>query len=110
MSTDSICPICYENLGKIYRTLSCGHKFHHKCLKNCEKKDDTIHNCPYCRQEYENIILRKRITILSVEEKDIKKNFIKYMKEMLNMCESTNGKVPRLLICNKIFKNIINYI
>jgi hypothetical protein len=49
-ASDSICPICFETLGKIYRTIQCAHKFHHKCLKKCELKEENKHSCPYCRQ------------------------------------------------------------
>ena len=66
------CAICYKNLGNIYRTLHCGHKFHHKCLIVNEKYNNSQCICPYCRQTYENIKLRDRTYKLSIEEE--KKN------------------------------------
>ena len=61
------CSICYNKLNKIYRELSCGHRFHHKCLKLCEDtSNNDIYSCP-CRNKYENMILRTRI--LSTTEK-----------------------------------------
>ena len=49
-ASDSICPICFETLGKIYRPIQCARWFHHKCLKKCELKEENKHSCPYCRQ------------------------------------------------------------
>ena len=100
MSSKTICPICYDNIGKIHRELHCGHKFHHKCLKQCERKDTTIQNCPYCRQDYENIILRDRTYLLSISEKQIKTNFITFIKKKLYDCEMALGKKNKLLIVN----------
>jgi hypothetical protein len=102
-----ICPICYENIGKIHRVLHCGHKFHHKCLKLCEINKADKHNCPYCRQEYENIVLRERKTLLTIEEKKCKTEFVMYIKKKLNECEITVGKKNKFLICNSIYKKII---
>ena len=101
----SECAICYENLGKIHRVLQCGHKFHHKCIKACENTNTTIHQCPYCRQDYENICLRNR-NILNKEEKKKKTEFVSYIKKYLKDCETTSGKREKFLICNIIFKRI----
>ena len=107
MRNERICPICFDNLGRIYRDLPCGHKFHHGCLKMTEKKDATIHNCPYCRQEYENIKLRcKQNLLLSNKEKEIKGIFITYIKTKLNECQLASGKKNRLIIANCIYKKI----
>ena len=97
------CSICYENLGKIYRVLQCGHKFHHKCIKACENMNTTIHQCPYCRQDYENICLRDR---LNEEERKRKLEFVSYIKKYLKDCENTSGKKNKFLICKIIFKRI----
>lgn len=105
MGKSTECPICYENLGKIHRVLQCGHRFHHKCLKACENINATIHRCPYCRQEYENICLRDR-TKLNKEEKKKKTEFVEYIKKYLRESENTTGKRPKFLICNIIFKRI----
>ena len=107
MQHERICPICFDNLGRIYRDLPCGHRFHHSCLKMCEKKEATIHECPYCRQEYENIQLRNRQNLsLSIREKEMKVNFTTYIKTKLNECEITSGKKNKLLIVNCIYKKI----
>jgi len=110
MSAETICPICYDNIGKIHRTLHCGHKFHHKCLNNCEQNNATIHNCPYCRQEYQNIVLRDRTSLITISEKEKKKIFVDYIKKKLLECSLTLGKRERLLIVNDIYKKIIKNI
>ena len=107
MKNERICPICFDNLGRIYRDLPCGHRFHHKCLKMTEKKEATTHNCPYCRQEYENIKIRSRQNLLlSIKEKEMKVNFTTYIKTKLNECELASGKKNRLIIANCIYKKI----
>lgn len=103
-STVSECPICYENLGKIYRTIQCGHKFHHKCLKTCELKEKNKHSCPYCRQEYENILLRN--TTKDPTEKELKQRdkFILDIKKLLDECEAETEKKNKIFKIIKIYK------
>ena len=110
MLNKPICCICYENIGKIYRNLHCNHKFHHKCLKLCEKSNNTIHKCPYCRQEYENIILRDRTSLITLSEKEKKENFVNYIQLKLKECKLTLEVKDRLLIVNIIYKKIIKNI
>ena len=64
------CPICFDNLGRIYRTLQCCHKFHHKCLLKNETYNVKPYKCPFCRQSYENIQLRN-IAVKATEERII---------------------------------------
>ena len=44
------CSICYENLRsfQIVRELSCGHKFHQKCVDKWFENKDTCPLCRYC--------------------------------------------------------------
>jgi len=50
------CPICYENFflnnSSSVVSLSCGHVFHKKCIK--EAFNRMSHNCPVCRNPMSN--------------------------------------------------------
>ncbi len=52
LDRDSVCVICHEEFGnKKHAVLSCGHKFHKKCINewiNISANKD----CPTCRQKY----------------------------------------------------------
>lgn len=104
MSKD--CPICYEKISKIYRELSCGHKFHHKCLNIWEKYQDDI-SCPYCRSEYNNITLRSQTLSSSDQEK--KQSFIGLIKDKLNEVSfsSSLDKNYKLKLINSILRIIL---
>lgn len=41
-----ICPICLKRMIFFYKKTPCGHKFHHKCLKNWKAKNNTCPSCP----------------------------------------------------------------
>lgn len=99
------CPICYEKLGRIYRTINCGHKFHHKCLIASEKKDENIHNCPYCRCEYQNMILRERK--LTPKEKEIKEIFGKDVQKYIKEVQQTVGTQEKTLLILKLYEYLI---
>ena len=100
------CPICYDKLGRVYRTLSCGHKFHHKCLKLSE--NDSRYYCPYCRLEYNNMILRSQI--LSEKDQEIKDIFVKKIKNLINNVLSKEEKNSKLLILIQIYEVCLNNI
>ena len=87
---------------KIYRELSCGHKFHHKCLNIWEKYQDDV-SCPYCRSKYNNSALRSQTLSSSDEEK--KQSFIELIKEKINEVSllSSLDKNNRLKLINSIF-------
>ena len=67
MDTNSkyTCSICYEKIGKISKTLHCGHRFHFNCIKIWENTMDVNnytnnkYSCPYCRTEYNNTTLKR---------------------------------------------------
>lgn len=105
-SSKSVCPICFDALGKIYRTIQCGHKFHHKCLKKCESNEVNYHSCPYCRQEYENMVLIKRKIVLSENESKKKTKFISDIKQLLNECIASKGKRNKFLMTLQIYKKL----
>ena len=53
---DNLCHICYENIetNQKIATLSCGHKFHYKCIllvfkSALQKSVVASKQCPYCR-------------------------------------------------------------
>ena len=53
---DNLCHICYENIDENQQiaTLSCGHKFHYKCIllvfkSALQKSVVASKQCPYCR-------------------------------------------------------------
>jgi len=48
--TNDTCPICIDQFkeGEYYRTLSCNHEFHKKCIDRWFKKDHL--DCPMCRK------------------------------------------------------------
>ena len=114
---EKICPICFENLGKTHRTLQCGHKFHYKCLHENEKQtisknnlsvNNCIkHNCPYCRQEYTNMVLRKRVFELSQEEKEKQEEFSNKIKKLLSDCSIVKEKKEKFMLALKIYEIVI---
>ena len=106
------CAICYKNLGNIYRTLHCGHKFHHKCLIVNEKYNNSECICPYCRQTYENIKLRDRTYKLSIEEEKKKKIFVNELKSLLYKSnnEDEDNKSKKFEITIKIYEIILTNI
>ena len=109
-STVSECPICFEALGKIHRTIQCGHKFHHKCLKKCESNEVNNHSCPYCRQQYDNMVLRKRIIFLTKKELEQKNKFISKIRQLLDECAASDGRRNKFLKALQIYKTLYNNI
>ena len=94
------CSICLTNMTKTTkRILPCGHSFHYECLKKNEKSNFNCsenqcqcnechtHKCPYCRTEYQNMVLRKRS--LTEKEKIVQKNIIQNIKTLLDKCDKT---------------------
>jgi hypothetical protein len=98
------CPICLNNLGRIYRTLHCTHQFHHKCLKQWETESKK-ESCPCCRRKYENMVLRN--SPLTTQEKIAKTNLCNSInckkKEQIKSI-GTKGKITTL---NILYKEII---
>lgn len=108
---DSIeCSICYEKLGNIYRTLHCGHKFHHKCLIINENYNNSVCICPYCRQTYENIKLRDRTYKLTIEEDKNKKMFMNKINELLVEIQNEDNKSKKFELTIKIYEIILKNI
>lgn len=107
MCDKSICPICLDSLGKMHRTLQCGHKFHFKCIKHNENSqtDTNEFSCPYCRQEYENMILRERK--LNKEQEKQKEIFVDYIKEKLNEILLKSDKKDKFYVVIDIYRKII---
>lgn len=103
------CPICYEKLGKIYKELPCGHRYHFSCIKIYEnlKKDKDL-NCSYCREIYDNMKLRERKPKLTVEQEIKKNKFINAIKTSLIEVQETSNKNKKLIISNNIFQLIIS--
>lgn len=46
-----ICPICLKRMIFFYKKTKCGHKFHHKCLKEWKTRTN---KCPNCSKELFN--------------------------------------------------------
>lgn len=101
------CPICFEKLGKIYKELPCGHRFHFGCIKTYENflNNKDLH-CSYCRTNYSVMTLRKRNPELSDLEKGRKVMFTNNIKFMLDEVASTQDKNKKVIIINKIFYKI----
>lgn len=105
------CTICFEKLGKTYKKLPCGHKFHFGCITIYEKlkKNENL-NCPYCREQYSVMKLRERITKLTKEE-DFKKNELSlFLKQKLKEVESSKNKNKKTIIVNQIFNSLLKNI
>ena len=89
-----------------------GHKFHFKCLCMWETKidkGDNCYKCPYCRQEYSKMKLRKTITIrtgYSYNEYLIERNFCKITKSYLNKIENTKNFKSKTLNTLEMYKLI----
>ena len=102
------CSICFEKLGKIYKELPCGHRYHFGCITICEKlKKNKNLNCPYCRQEYSVMKLRKRIIKLTEEEKLKKRNLSEYIKSKLEQTDATKSLNKKVSYINKLYSHLI---
>ena len=106
------CPICYEKLGKNYKELECGHRYHFKCITTYEKikasKNECDLSCPYCRKKYSNMKLRSELDFkLTIEEEINKSKFVSTIFDLLNQIEGKD-KNKKLIIINKIFSTIID--
>ena len=64
------CPICLETMvGTTYITTQCLHKFHFKCLSNCESS-----SCPLCRQEVDGFRdedIQSSISTISLDQFEV---------------------------------------
>jgi hypothetical protein len=110
--TDEICSICHDTLPKkSYRTLPCSHKFHYSCIKSWEDsllkkqcknqcvnkctnlcKNDCKYHCPFCRQEYNKMVLRKKINMregYKYDEYLLERKFCKNTSYYLKKIENT---------------------
>jgi hypothetical protein len=102
------CPICYEKLGKLYRELECGHRYHLKCIAFYEKlKNQKDLNCPYCRKSYSNMKLRERTYKLTSEEEIKKSEFVSSLIYLMNEIEG-KSKNKKIIIINNIYNNILS--
>lgn len=105
------CPICFEKIGKIYKELECGHRFHFNCITIYEKlKEQKNLNCPYCRKKYSVMKLRDRIPKVTPEEKKRKKELCNIIKSKLNNVAFESDKSKKVIIVNSIFSLIISNI
>jgi hypothetical protein len=105
------CTICFETLGKTYKKLPCGHKFHFGCITIYEKlKQNENLNCPYCREQYSVMKLRKRKPKLTKEEQLKKDNLTLFIKGKLKEIETTTCKNKKTIIVNQIFNNLLENI
>ena len=103
------CPICFDKLGKIYKELECGHRYHFKCITTYERfKEQKDLNCAYCRKEYSVMKLRSRIPNLTPEEKKRKQEFTVNIKSKLNEVIFESNKSNKVVIVNSIFSIIIS--
>ena len=103
------CPICFDKIGKIYKELECGHRFHFNCITINEKlKEQKNLNCPYCRKEYSVMKLRDRNPKLTPEEQKRKKEFSNIIKTKLNYVALESDKSKKVVIVNSIFSIIIS--
>ena len=103
------CPICFEKIGKIYKELECGHRFHFRCITIYEKlKEQENLNCPYCRNEYSVMKLRDRIPKLTPEEQKRRKKFSNIIKSKLNDVALESDKSKKVIVVNSIFSIIIS--
>ena len=103
------CPICYEKIGKIYKELECGHRYHFRCITLYEKlKDNNDLNCPYCRKEYSVMKLRVRIPNLTPKELKRKSEFSNNIKSLLNKIEFEFEKSQKIIVINTLFSYIIS--
>ncbi len=55
------CIICLEPLGDYdIAMLSCGHKYHYKCMIDWSNKNKNKNNCCICNNNYQLINIEKR--------------------------------------------------
>ena len=103
------CPICYEKLGRIYKELPCGHRYHYKCIKIYEnlKKNENL-KCCYCREPYRIMKLRDRK--LTGKEQNKKLIFCNSLKNLLNNVSINKELNTKVIVVNNIFKIIIKEI
>jgi hypothetical protein len=104
------CPICFEKIGKIYKELECGHRYHFKCITLYEKfKNNENLNCSYCRNPYSIMKLRDRKKKLTPEEKIKKDSFVSHISNLILEVKIINNynKNKKVILINKIFKCLI---
>lgn len=113
------CLICFDKLPKCHRVLPCSHKYHFKCIKMWEQKIDkndkykinknTKYNCPYCRQEYSNMTLRKREIPegYTYQEYCLKKEFTSLVKKYLEKIVNVYTKIQRINLNIDLFNILI---
>ncbi len=128
MSND-ICSICHDTLHKkSYRMLPCTHKFHYGCLKlwedsllkkHCAKdcgnkctnlcKKNCKYHCPFCREEYNKMVLRKKIMIregYTYDEYLLERKFCKNTRDYLKKIENTRNNKIKTHLTLELYKLI----
>ena len=98
------CPVCLNNLGRIYRALHCTHQFHHKCLKQWETESKK-EICPCCRQKYENMVLRN--SPLTSQEQIMKRKLCNFIICKKQEQFKSVGTWDKTLTLNILYKEII---
>ena len=105
------CTICFKKIGRIYKELPCGHKFHFGCITIYEKlKQNKNLNCPYCQKQYSLMKLRERIPKLTYEEKLKKYNLCIFIKDKLKELEFASCKNKKTILLNQLFNNLLENI
>ena len=124
-----ICSICHDTLPKkSYRMLPCTHKFHYSCLKlwedsllkkqcakDCGKKCSNLckknckYHCPFCREEYNKMVLRKKIMIregYTYDEHLLERKFCKNTRDYLKKIENTRNNKIKTHLTIELYKLI----
>ena len=85
------CIICFELLNNDnVALLSCGHKYHYKCIQNWIKSKKTLINmCPICNEGKNVEIINIYETQLSQDNYSLNENLNENLNQNLNENEST---------------------
>lgn len=117
------CAICLQSNNASSITLSCGHRFHSKCLSVYEHisimdNSDKPITCPYCRGEYShiahrtrnNIITRKQVVInelLNTLNKINNSKKIEKYNSLYHLYITLNSNIHLIKYFNQRFKDVV---